>query len=93
MAATLTRSYDRPAHGLRPVTIEPGFVRTATGSALISMGETRVICTASAEEGVPRWMAGKGRGWVTAEYGMLPASTGDRKQRDASPRAPSACSA
>jgi ribonuclease PH len=59
-------------------------MRTATGSALISAGETRVICTASAQEGVPRWMAGKGRGWVTAEYGMLPASTGERKQRDVS---------
>ncbi|HWD10196.1 MAG TPA: ribonuclease PH [Solirubrobacteraceae bacterium] len=69
---------------LRPVTIEPGFVRPATGSALISVGETRVICTASAQESVPRWMSGKGRGWVTAEYGMLPASTGDRKQRDIS---------
>ena len=69
---------------LRPVTIEPGFMRSATGSALISQGGTRVICTASAQEGVPRWMAGKGRGWVTAEYGMLPASTGDRKQRDVS---------
>jgi ribonuclease PH len=77
------RSYARAADGLRPVTIEPGFVRPATGSALISMGETRVICTASAQESVPRWMTGKGRGWVTAEYGMLPASTGDRKQRDA----------
>jgi ribonuclease PH len=59
-------------------------MRTATGSALISVGGTRVICTASGQEGVPRWMAGKGRGWVTAEYGMLPASTGDRKQRDSS---------
>ncbi|MGD1056448.1 MAG: ribonuclease PH [Solirubrobacteraceae bacterium] len=77
------RSYGRAADGLRPTTIEPGFVRTATGSALISVGETRVICTASAQDGVPRWMKGKGRGWVTAEYGMLPASTGDRKQRDA----------
>jgi ribonuclease PH len=67
---------------LRPVTIEPGFVRTATGSALISMGETRVICTASVQESVPRWLSGSGRGWVTAEYGMLPASTGERKQRD-----------
>ncbi len=76
------RSYGRAADGLRPTTIEPGFMRTATGSALISVGETRVICTASAQESVPRWMAGKGRGWVTAEYGMLPASTGDRKQRD-----------
>ena len=77
------RSYGRGPGELRPTTIEPGFVRTATGSALISVGETRVICTASAQESVPRWMAGKGRGWVTAEYGMLPASTGERKQRDA----------
>jgi ribonuclease PH len=76
------RSYDRSANDLRPAVIEPGFVRTATGSALISMGETRVICTASAQESVPRWMMGAGRGWVTAEYGMLPASTGERKQRD-----------
>jgi ribonuclease PH len=83
-AAARQRSYDRAPDQLRPTTIEPGFVRTATGSALISVGETRVICTASAEAGVPRWMAGRGRGWVTAEYGMLPASTGDRKQRDVS---------
>jgi ribonuclease PH len=76
------RSYGRTPSQLRPVAIEPGFVRTATGSALISMGETRVICTASVQDGVPRWMAGSGRGWVTAEYGMLPASTGERKQRD-----------
>jgi ribonuclease PH len=76
------RSYDRSPAAMRPTTIEPGFVRTATGSALISVGETRVICTASAQESVPRWMAGRGRGWVTAEYGMLPASTGDRKARD-----------
>jgi ribonuclease PH len=76
------RSGGRGPADLRPITIEPGFVRTATGSALISCGETRVICTASAQESVPRWLAGKGRGWVTAEYGMLPASTGERKQRD-----------
>jgi ribonuclease PH len=80
----IERSYSRAPDELRPTTIEPGFVRTATGSALISMGETRVICTASAEESVPRWLAGSGRGWVTAEYGMLPASTGERKQRDIS---------
>src|SRR5438067_7573818 len=78
----IERSYNRSAGELRPTAIEPGFMRTATGSALISMGETRVICTASAEHGVPRWMAGRGNGWVTAEYGMLPASTGSRKQRD-----------
>jgi ribonuclease PH len=77
------RSYGRAPDELRPTAIEPGFVRTATGSALISIGETRVICTASALPDVPRWLAGKGRGWVTAEYGMLPASTGERKQRDA----------
>jgi ribonuclease PH len=80
----VSRSYDRAADDLRPTTIEPGFVRTATGSALISMGETRVICTASVQESVPRWLVGAGRGWVTAEYGMLPASTGERKQRDVS---------
>jgi ribonuclease PH len=79
---TPARSDGRAPSELRPVAIEPGFVRTATGSALISIGETRVICTASAQESVPRWLAGKGRGWVTAEYGMLPASTGERKQRD-----------
>ena len=83
-SATLQRSYERSPDKMRPTTIEPGFVRPATGSALISVGETRVICTASAQESVPRWMAGRGRGWVTAEYGMLPASTGDRKQRDVS---------
>jgi ribonuclease PH len=78
------RSYGRAFDELRPTTIEPGFVRTATGSALISVGETRVICTASVQDSVPRWLAGSGRGWVTAEYGMLPASTGERKQRDVS---------
>ena len=75
------RAGGRRAQDLRPVTIEPDFVRPAAGSALISCGETRVICTASVEESVPRWMAGRGSGWVTAEYGMLPASTGRRKQR------------
>jgi ribonuclease PH len=79
-----SRSYDRAPADLRPVTIEPGFVRTADGSALISQGETRVICTASVTDSVPRWMEGKGRGWVTAEYSMLPASTGERKAREIS---------
>jgi ribonuclease PH len=80
MAAS--RSYDRAPAEIRPTTIEPGFVRTAHGSALISQGETRVICTASVSDSVPRWMEGRGRGWVTAEYAMLPASTGERKARD-----------
>jgi ribonuclease PH len=78
------RSDGRAANELRPISIEPGFVRTATGSALIAAGGTRVICTASAVDDVPRWMRGRGTGWVTAEYGMLPASTGERKQRDVS---------
>ncbi|MEA2253755.1 MAG: ribonuclease [Solirubrobacteraceae bacterium] len=81
-AATPQRSHGRAPDELRPFTIQPGFVATATGSALVAAGETRVICTASHTEGVPKWLAGSGRGWVTAEYGMLPASTGDRKQRD-----------
>jgi ribonuclease PH len=79
-----TRSYGRAPSELRPATIEPHFVKPATGSALITQGETRVICTASVQESVPRWMAGHGRGWATAEYGMLPASTGERKARDVS---------
>jgi ribonuclease PH len=76
------RNDGRTAEDIREIAIEPGFVRTASGSALIEMGGTRVICTASVAEEVPKWMAGRGRGWVTAEYGMLPASTGDRKARD-----------
>jgi ribonuclease PH len=77
------RSYGRTPQQLRPTTIQTGFVPTATGSALIAQGETRVICTATVEDEVPRWMQGRGTGWVTAEYGMIPASTGRRKQRDA----------
>ena len=67
---------------LRPIDVVPDFVEQADGSVLISFGKTRVLCTASIEDGVPRWLVGTGRGWMTAEYGMLPASTGDRKQRD-----------
>ncbi len=66
----------------RPVSIETDFVRTAWGSCLIATGNTRVICTASVEETVPPFLKGKGQGWVTAEYAMLPASTGERKKRD-----------
>jgi ribonuclease PH len=71
----------RRADALRPVVITPDFVRTAAGSCLIEMGKTRVICTASIEAGVPPWRKDSGEGWVTAEYGMLPASTGGRKKR------------
>ena len=79
----MSREGRRPDE-LRPLEIVTGFVEQATGSALISFGATRVLCTASVEEGVPRWLAGSGRGWLTAEYGMLPASTGQRTQREAS---------
>jgi ribonuclease PH len=80
----MTRNDGRGPGDLREIAIAPGFVRTATGSALIEAGGTRVICTASVDEEVPRWMQGQGRGWVTAEYSMLPASTGERKRRDVS---------
>jgi ribonuclease PH len=78
------RADGRADDQLRPVAIDPGFVETADGSALISVGGTRVICTASVVESVPAWMRGRGRGWVTAECAMLPASTGQRKARDIS---------
>jgi ribonuclease PH len=64
------------------VSLEPGFVRSADGSVLISFGETVLICTASVSSGVPAWRESGGKGWVTAEYGMLPASTGERRPRD-----------
>ena len=69
------RSYGRSPRNERPVTIEPGYTKHAEGSALISFGDTRVICTASVEPGVPGWMRGSGKGWITAEYGMLPRAT------------------
>ena len=80
----MSRSDGRRADELRTLEIEPDFIEQASGSALISFGKTRVLCTASLEEGVPRWLAGRGRGWLTAEYSMLPASTGQRTQREAS---------
>lgn len=78
----MTRIDDRSPFETRPCTIQPNFVETADGSCLIATGKTRVICTASVEENVPPFMRGEGRGWVTAEYAMLPASTGRRKARD-----------
>jgi ribonuclease PH len=80
----MSRPDGRVNDELRPVTFVHDFVPSATGSVLIAQGNTRVICTASVVDNVPRWMQGEGRGWVTAEYGMLPASTGERKQRDVS---------
>ncbi|MGH2762838.1 MAG: ribonuclease PH [Thermoleophilaceae bacterium] len=81
---TGARGDGRSPDDLREVVITPGFVRSASGSCLIEAGGTRVICTATVAADVPRWMAGQGRGWATAEYGMLPASTGERKRRDVS---------
>ncbi|MGO1537965.1 MAG: ribonuclease PH [Leucobacter sp.] len=77
-----TRADGRTLGQLRPVTIERGWSTQAEGSALISFGNTRVLCTASFTPGVPRWLKGKGTGWVTAEYSMLPRSTNDRMQRE-----------
>ncbi len=77
-----TRVDGRSNDQLRPITIERGWSAQAEGSALISFGGTKVLCTASFTNGVPRWMAGKGKGWVTAEYSMLPRSTNERMQRE-----------
>jgi len=80
----VSRANGRRTDELRELTIEPDYLEQAHGSALISFGKTRVLCTATLEEGVPRWLGGSGRGWLTAEYSMLPASTGQRTQREAS---------
>ena len=77
------RSSGRRPDELRPVRITRGFTRHAEGSVLIEMGDTRVLCTASVEEGVPPFLKGKGQGWLTAEYGMLPRSTNTRMKREA----------
>ncbi|MDR6643656.1 MULTISPECIES: ribonuclease PH [Rhodanobacteraceae] len=80
---TFSRPSGRAADQLRPVTIERHYTRHAEGSVLVSFGDTKVLCTASIEERVPPWLRGKGEGWVTAEYGMLPRATTDRTQREA----------
>jgi ribonuclease PH len=79
----LNRPSGRRRDELRPVTIERHFTRHAEGSVLISCGDTRVLCNASVEDRVPPWLRGKGSGWVTAEYGMLPRATGTRNMREA----------
>ena len=68
---------------LRPLTLEVDFLEQPHGSVLLSQGKTRVLCTATIQDGVPRWLSGRGRGWITAEYSLLPASTGDRTDREA----------
>src|SRR3990167_8170782 len=79
----MTRSYDRAPDELRPTTITPHVSVHAEGSVLIEVGLTRVICTASVEEKVPHFLRGSGKGWVTAEYGMLPRATSTRSNREA----------
>lgn len=81
-APTAPRPDGRAVDELRPITITRGWSRQAEGSTLIEFGNTRVLCTASFTEGVPRWLKGEGTGWVTAEYAMLPRATNERSQRE-----------
>jgi ribonuclease PH len=83
------RKDGRAADQLRPVTITPRFIKHAEGSALIQVGDTKVVCTVSVEERVPPFLKGQGEGWITAEYGMLPRATSTRSQREASKGKPS----
>jgi len=80
----LSRADGRRPDELRPLELLPDYLEQPHGSVLFSQGKTKVLCTASIQEGVPRWLYGKGRGWLTAEYSLLPASTGDRTEREAS---------
>ncbi len=77
------RPSGRAFNELRPVSLEPGYAKHAEGSCLVKFGDTHVLCTASWDETTPPWLRGAGRGWVTAEYGMLPRSTGGRMKREA----------
>src|SRR6266850_1815895 len=79
----MSRSFDRHPEALRPVRFHRNFTKHAEGSVLVEMGFTRVLCTASVEEKVPGFLKGKGSGWVTAEYGMLPRATHTRGSREA----------
>ena len=79
----MTRGDGRRPDQLRPLTLEVDFLEQPHGSVLLSQGKTRVLCTATIQDGVPRWLGGRGRGWITAEYSLLPASTGDRTDREA----------
>jgi ribonuclease PH len=78
------RNDGRRTDELRPLELLPDYLEQPHGAVLFSQGKTKVLCTASVQEGVPRWLYGKGRGWLTAEYSLLPASTGDRTEREAS---------
>jgi ribonuclease PH len=80
----VTRTDGRRSDQLRALELTPDYLEQPHGSVLLAQGMTKVLCTASVQEGVPRWLYGKGRGWLTAEYSLLPASTGDRTEREAS---------
>ena len=80
----MKRPSGREADQMRPVTLTRHYTKHAEGSVLVEFGDTKVICTASVEAGVPRFLRGSGQGWITAEYGMLPRATGERMQREAS---------
>jgi ribonuclease PH len=80
----MSRADGRRPDQLRPLDLEPDFLEQPHGSVLFAQGKTKVLCTASVQDGVPRWLYGKGRGWLTAEYSLLPASTGERTEREAS---------
>ena len=85
----MTERDGRQPDDLRPLTFERDYTEFAAGSVLVSMGKTRVLCTASVDERVPPWMRGKGTGWVTAEYSMLPGSTPERSNREVNKGKPS----
>ena len=88
-APTTTRFDGRQPDELRPISFQRDFTEMAAGSVLVTFGRTKVLCTASIDENVPRWMKGKGEGWVTAEYSMLPGSTDDRVRREVKEGRPS----
>ena len=79
----MTRADGRRPNELRPLELQPDFLEQPHGSVLYAQGRTKVLCTASIQDGTPRWLYGKGRGWLTAEYSLLPASTGERTEREA----------
>lgn len=77
------RSYKRGSNDIRPLNIETNIIKNADGSCIVEIGETKVICTASIDDRTPPWLRGSGKGWLTAEYGMLPRSTNERMSREA----------
>ena len=87
----MTRHDGRRPDQLRELDLQPDFLEQPHGSVLYAQGRTVVLCTATLDEDIPRWLRGKGRGWMTAEYSLLPASTGERTQRGVSRGRPDGC--